>query len=86
MGFYKLVDERVKYFKYIYIEPARNNLPEIVKTCSLSPKWLNEQDNESLFGMIIMEELETILGIFKRIKVRTCTHEIFLVSLYLLGD
>ena len=80
MGFYKLVDERVKYFKYIYIEPVRNNLPKIVKTCSLFPKWLNEQDNESLFGMIIMEELETILGIFKRIKVQSLDMQTYEIS------
>ena len=80
MGFYKLVDERVKYFKYIYIEPVRNNLPKIVKTCSLFPKWLHEQDNESLFGMIIMEELETILGIFKRIKVQSLDMQAYEIS------
>jgi hypothetical protein len=45
----------VKHFPYIFKEPERENIGEILKVVSYFPKMVEDEDNEELFNEVSRE-------------------------------
>jgi hypothetical protein len=71
----------VKHFSYIFKEPERANIGEILKVISYFPRMLEDEDNEELFKEVSREELSKFLSSFQ--KDRCPGPDRWLVEFYL---
>ena len=60
--------EVVNYFKHFYKAKERTNYNDLVRFSSLYPRMVNEEEAESLFKPVTLEEIKSVLENFKKEK------------------
>jgi hypothetical protein len=59
-------EEVVNYFKHFFKAKERNNINDLVRITSLYPRMVDEEEAESLFKPVTLEELKSVLENFKK--------------------
>jgi hypothetical protein len=58
----------VKFFEEVFKEPDRENIEEILKVESYSPRLVGEEENERMYRAVTREELICFLNSYKKYR------------------
>jgi len=67
-SFEDLASEGVNYFKNLFKAPDEVSIAEVIRAAQIFPRFIEEEDNDSLMVPISKEEVESVLKSMQRDK------------------